>query len=199
MLDSPYVRRVAISLKMMGIGFDHSPLSVFRQVEEFSVINPLIKAPTLVTDDAVVLMDSGLILDYAETLPSKTRSLMPASPSDYVWATRLIGLALVANEKTVQTVYETNLRPAERQHQPWLDRVGIQLAAAYRLLEESLEHKGEWLFGDQPLQPDITAAVAWRFTQLVLPHAVAAADCPKLAAFSARAEALPEFLSTPVE
>ena len=30
MLDSPYVRRVAVSMKLMGMPFEHRPLSVFR-------------------------------------------------------------------------------------------------------------------------------------------------------------------------
>ena len=29
MLDSPYVRRVAICMKVLGIDFEHRPLSVF--------------------------------------------------------------------------------------------------------------------------------------------------------------------------
>ncbi|SUE06186.1 Uncharacterised protein [Pantoea agglomerans] len=29
MLDSPYVRRVAIYMKVLGIQFEHRPLSVF--------------------------------------------------------------------------------------------------------------------------------------------------------------------------
>ena len=65
MLDSPYVRRVAISLKLMGLGFELNQVSVFRGVDEFKAINPVVKAPTLVTDDGVMLMDSGLILEYA--------------------------------------------------------------------------------------------------------------------------------------
>ena len=48
MLDSPYVRRVAISLKLMGLPFEHRPLSVFRTYEQFRAINPVVKAPTLV-------------------------------------------------------------------------------------------------------------------------------------------------------
>ncbi len=31
MLDSPYVRRVAISLKLLGLPFEHRSISVFRQ------------------------------------------------------------------------------------------------------------------------------------------------------------------------
>ena len=62
MLDSPYVRRVAIALYYLGLPFDLSSLSVFRYVEEFTQIIPLVKAPTLICDDGEVLMDSSLIL-----------------------------------------------------------------------------------------------------------------------------------------
>ena len=63
MLDSPYVRRVAISLKLLGLPFEHRSISVFRQFAEFASINPVVKAPTLVCDDGEVLMDSTLMLE----------------------------------------------------------------------------------------------------------------------------------------
>lgn len=64
MLDSPYVRRVAISLDLYGVEFEHQALSVFTTYDEFARINPVVKAPSLVLDDSTVLMDSSLILDY---------------------------------------------------------------------------------------------------------------------------------------
>jgi hypothetical protein len=36
MLDSPYVRRVAVSLALYGVEFEHLPLSVFSAVEPFA-------------------------------------------------------------------------------------------------------------------------------------------------------------------
>lgn len=190
MLDSPYVRRVAISLKCLGISFEHRSLSVFRDFETFSRINPIVKAPTLVTDDGTVLVDSTLILQYAESL-SET-SLMPKGRQQ-IQALRLIGLALMACDKTVQIVYERTLRPAEKQHQPWLDRVTTQLQAAYAQLEQSS-------FTCAPLmQADLTTAIAWRFTQLYTPDIITPKAYPQLAAFSAQAEALPAFVTTPVE
>ena len=68
MLDSPYVRRVAISLRLMELPFSHEALSVFRNYDAFAAINPVVKAPTFVTDDGVVLMDSALMLEYLERL-----------------------------------------------------------------------------------------------------------------------------------
>jgi glutathione S-transferase len=197
MLDSPYVRRVAVSLRCMGLPFVHEAVSVFRHYPEFSTINPVVKAPTLVTDDGVTLMDSTLILDYAERLVPPERRLNPADFPEYARSQRLVGLALAACEKSVQMVYERTLRPKEKQHQPWLDRVQGQLLAAYRLLESEVGSGQSWLFGNRPMQADIAAATAWRFTQSVLADAVAAAEHPALSLFAKRAEALPEFLAFP--
>ncbi len=189
MLDSPYVRRVAISLKRLNIPFEHRSLSVFRDFEAFSRINPIVKAPTLVTDDGIVLVDSTLILQYIEGISAT--SLMPETAQ----ALQLIGLALMACDKTVQIVYERTLRPTEKQHQPWLERVAKQLHAAYAQLEQT----ADVLTCTPPMQPDITIAVAWRFTQLYTADVITPEEFPKLAAFSAEAETLPEFISTPVE
>jgi glutathione S-transferase len=190
MLDSPYVRRTAISLRMMGFDFELSQLSVFRNYDEFQAISPVVKAPSLVTDGGVVLMDSTLILEHAERLaPSKT--LMPTDAREHTKALHLIGFAMAANEKTVQMVYEKTQRPAEKQHQPWLDRVSGQLQRAYGVLEK--ETPSGWFGGAAPNQTDITVAVAWRFTQSRFPEVATSAAHPKLAAHSARAEKLPAF------
>jgi len=119
MLDSPYVRRVAVSLQLLGLPFEHRSISVFSTFEQFHAINPVIKAPSLVCDDGTVLMDSTLILEYAERLAVPRKSLMPAGIAELRHALRVIGLALAACEKSVQIIYERNLRPAEKRHQPW--------------------------------------------------------------------------------
>ncbi len=197
MLDSPYVRRVAISLKSLDIPFEHASVSVFRQFSEFQQINPVVKAPTLVLDNGDVLMDSTLIIDYLEALSGPDKSLMPAQLDQRVRSLRLIGLALAACEKSVQIYYERTLRPAEKQHEPWLERIGGQLLAAYSALEQDLDK--------QPLKTDgaldqagITLAIAWSFTNLVVPDQVSDAQFPKIRAFTAYAEQLPAFVSTPI-
>jgi glutathione S-transferase len=197
MLDSPYVRRVAVSLKRMGIAFEHEPISVFRGMEQFKIINPLVKAPTLVTDDGVVLMESSLILDYAESLVGPGRALMPAALPDRVQVLRVTGLALVACEKAVQIYYERNLRPAEVQHAPWLERVGSQLKCACAELEAELARRP--LAADAHIGQDgISVAVAWGFIQLVVPDQASAQDYPRLAGFSNEAEKLEVFVSSPM-
>lgn len=196
MLDSPYVRRVAISLKCLDIPFEHQAISVFGGFERFQAINPVVKAPTLVCDNGEVLMDSGLILEYLAALAGPERSLMPASLADKVQALKLIGLALAASEKSVQIVYEQKLRPADKQHGPWLERVRGQLEAAYGALEQELARRPLAIDGTLD-QAGITVAVAWDFSKLVLGEQLAVSRYPQLETYSRYAESLPVFIDTP--
>ncbi|HET7866004.1 MAG TPA: glutathione S-transferase [Burkholderiaceae bacterium] len=196
MLDSPYVRRVAVSLQLLGLRFEHQSLSVFRTFTQFQQINPVVKAPTLVCDDGTVLMDSTLILQYAEALASP-RSLMPGGPGDLAQALRVIGLALAACEKSVQIVYERQLRPPEKLHEPWVARVTAQVLAAYGALEAEIVRLPGAAARVAGTQAGLSTAVSWHFTQQTIPEVVPAARFPALAAFSAEAEALPEFRAAP--
>ncbi|MDO8712515.1 glutathione S-transferase [Pseudomonas sp.] len=197
MLDSPYVRRVAISARHLGIDLEQESVSVFRHFEHFQQINPVVKAPTLVLDDGEVLIDSTLIIDYLEALAGPGKSLMPGDLKQRLRAWRLIGLGLAACEKSVQLYYERNLRPAEIQYQPWVERVEGQLAAAYSALERELE-KQPLANGALIEQDGITLAVAWSFTNLVTPDQVDASRFPRIAEFTAQAEKLEAFISTPI-
>lgn len=194
MLDSPYVRRVAICLKLLEIEFEHRAISVFSGFDRFKAINPVVKAPTLVLADGQILMDSSLILEYAAGIAPSGRALLPNQGAARLNALQLNGLALAACEKTVQIVYEQQLRPLEKQHQPWLDRVQGQLLAAYAELEKQLPQSAVSPFMGSA---EVSVAVAWSFTQLMLPGQISDEQHPTLAAFAAQAEQHPAFISTP--
>ena len=196
MLDSPYVRRVAISLQLLGLRFEHQSVSVFRTFSAFQQINPVVKAPTLLCDDGEVLMDSSLILEYAEAR-ARPRTLLPSGLQELQHDLRLTGLALAACEKSAQIVYERGLRPVEKVHQPWIDRVSGQLLAAYSALEQELAHRPIENSRSTICQSGVSVAVAWHFTQQVLPKVVPAGQFPCLVAHSDAAEALPEFVAAP--
>lgn len=197
MLDSPYVRRAAITLRMHGIDFEHQSLSVFRNFDEFRSINPIVKAPTLVDDDGGLLIDSSMIIDWAETIGDGP-SLMPSDAKDRLRVLRLVGMGLTAAEKTVQIVYEGKRDPSHRDA-GWLRRVEGQLMAVYTALEQEATGWQPWLNGDALTQADITVAVAWGFTQLIRPDLITPALFPTLAAHSARAEGLQAFAALPPE
>ncbi len=200
-MDSPFVRRVAITMQFLGIGYNHRELSIFRDYDEFRAINPMVKVPTLLVDDGQVLSDSSLIIGYLETHVAQ-RSLMPADPDSYLRASHLIGVALVAMEKVAQLIYETSHRPENRQHAPWIKRLEQQLEGATGLMESAAsacEITGnKWLLGDDISQADISIAVAWRFMLHIDRVNLEPKDYPALAGFSARAEALAEFRACPL-
>lgn len=201
MLDSPFVRRVAITMQMLGIEYQHRPLSIFRSFDEFRTVHPLVKVPTLVCDDGEMLVDSSLIIDYLESLTDPDKSLLPKEVTARRTALQQIGEALVAMEKVAQIIYEKGQRPAEFQYEPWLDRLEQQLASAAGLMEASVEAAieagSDWLAGSRPMQADITTAVAWDFVQRMSSATVRPSDHPYLVEYCERAEALPAFLACP--
>lgn len=197
-MDSPFVRRVAVTAEFLGLPYEHRELSIFRDFEEFSAINPLVKVPTLVCDNGEVLVESTLIVDYLETLADAGKTLLPQVGEDRIKALQIIGIALVANEKVAQLIYETKHRPAELQHPPWIERLEDQLRGAIELLHIAVGDGNSWLFPSAISQADITAAISWRFVQHILADKIRADDYPGLENFSVHAEALAEFIACPL-
>ena len=196
MLDSPFVRRVAISFEYLGVPFEHDAVSVFSTFERFYSINPVVKAPSLVCDDGEVLMDSSLILEFIEATKANGDSLWSQIPVEMQHEMRAVGLALAACEKSAQIIYERNLRPASAQYEPWIERVRGQLSAAYAGLEQQVQIR-QSAFAAPRSQASITAAIAWQFTQSMLAAIVPAESHPALVALSMRMESTPEFLKYP--
>lgn len=195
MLDSPYVRRVAVSLEYYGVTFENQQISVFSSFEAFSRLNPVVKAPTLILPDGTRLMDSSLILSYFEAQADAQHKLLPSDPAALAQDLSLLGVILAACEKAVQHVYEHKLRPSEKQHQPWTDRVTGQLLAACREWNAAMASRPASTF--RPDQVAISSAVAWSFIQLMIPEVVQAGDFTAIAAQTKQTEALDAFRKYP--
>lgn len=195
MLDSPYVRRVAIAGTILGVPFEHRSVSVFRHMDRFREINPLVKAPSLVADDGSVLMESQLVLQHLEDVAG--RSLRPREQATRIADLRATGLALVLMEKAIAIEYERK-RPAESQHQPWIDRVEAQLATALGALE-GIAIRDWRALPAQQTHGSIGAAVAWGFIRFVVPDTMEPDDYPALRDHAARCEETRPFVSWPVD
>lgn len=194
MMDSPYVRRVAVSLELYGVAFESQPLSVFSTFEEFSRINPAVKAPTLILENGTRLMDSSLILNYFEAQAAPERRLLPVAPDALANDLQTLGFILAAAEKAVQNVYEHNLRPAEKQHSSWVERITVQLLAACKEWNTLLEARPASTLPDQVA---ITSTVVWTFIQSMIPHVVNTADFRKIQAVTDAFEAQAVFKKYP--
>ena len=141
-------------------------------------------------------MDSTLIIDYVECCVVG-KSLLASDKVERTVALRCISHALMATDKAVQLIYERNLRPVEKQHEPWLERVTGQILAACAALETIITQHPLPMQSGKLSQAAITRAVAWQFINSMLPALVTATDHPQLQTLSIVAESLPEFLAFP--
>lgn len=191
-LDSPYVRRCAVSMLHLGVPFERRDLSVFADAEEMRKINPLGRVPSLVLDDGEVLVDSAAILDHLDEVVGPDRALVPTRGPERRHALQIIALATGICDKAIAVAYEHMLRPAETVHQPWLDRNITQLATGIEALESLVPDTG-WLSGSRMLQPDITVAVMLGYLRLRQPILGGVVPGARLTRLSRDAEALPAF------
>ena len=196
MFDSPFVRRVAVSMHLLGIPFEHRNWSVGKDFELIRHFNPLGRVPTLVQPDGEALFESNAILDCLDEYAGPERALCPSSGKERRAALRIMAVATGAAEKGVTQIYETAFRPPEKRHRPWVDRCHTQMHAGLLELDRlSQARAGEWLIGNRMTQPDITATCVYTFLVEALAIEGAAVTYPGLAAMAARCEALPEFRS----
>ena len=195
MFDSPFVRRVAVSMKLLGLPFEHRSWSVGRDQAAIREYNPLGRVPTLVLDDGAALCDSSALLDYIDQLVGPERALLPAGGVARRDALQLMALGSGVAEKAVSQVYEGIFRPAEKQHQPWVDRCAQQMHGALALLDSACGAKrGPYLLGDRLTQADVTTVTAWTFVNGAL--GIEASRYPALAAHASRCEQMAAFADT---
>lgn len=195
MLDSPYVRRAAITGTLLDVPFEHRSVSVFRHMDEFRAINPLIKAPTLVTDDGIAISESLLIIQHFEDVAG--RSLRPIEGVARRRDLALTGIGIVAADKAVSVEYERK-RPEAQRYAPWQERIVSQLHVALDLLDAAAK-EGELTAGPELLPSDIAAAIAWGFCRFVIPEFAPEERWPALAEQARACEALDVFKAWPID
>ena len=195
MLDSPYVRRAAITGTLLEVPFEHRSVSVFRHMAEFRAINPLIKAPTLVTDDGIAISESLLIIQHFEDVAG--RSLRPLEGVARRRDLALTGIGIVAADKAVSIEYERK-RPEAQRYAPWQERIVAQLHVALDLLDAAAK-EGELTAGPELLPSDIAAAIAWGFCRFVIPEFAPEERWPALAGQARACEALDAFKAWPID
>ncbi|MGO8829241.1 MAG: glutathione S-transferase family protein [Steroidobacteraceae bacterium] len=196
MFDSPFVRRVAVSLNLLELPFEHRNWSVGKDFELIRQFNPLGRVPTLVQPDGEALIDSNAILDFLDEVVGPERALLPRSGQERREALRVVAIAEGAAEKGVQQWYETVFRPEGKRHEPWIERCRTQMHGALAELDRIARARSrEWMIGSRLTQADVTTACVFGFLCDALTMSQPAAVYPGLTALSARCEAMPEFRS----
>src|SRR5262249_46244304 len=135
---SPYARKVLVVAHEAGLAsrIELLPVSVVPTKVEPTVSksNPLMKVPTLVTDEGEPLYDSGVITEYLDTL-NPGRKLVPASGAARWRVKRIEALADGMTDAGILIRYETALRPAEKQWPDWIAGQTAKITQALDLLE----------------------------------------------------------------
>jgi glutathione S-transferase len=198
MLDSPFVRRVAVSMQLLDIGYEHANWSIGKDFERIRQYSPLGRVPTLVLDDGEVLSESAIILDYLDERVGAARALLPPAGAARRAALQQMALAMGAADKGRDQIYEQVFRPADKRHPPWIERCRTQMQGALGAIEHACAARGAapWLIGDAIGQADISVTCAFTFLREALRLSDAASAYPRLSALAGRCEALPAFRAT---
>jgi len=159
--DSPFVRRVAVTLHCYEIPFQRRVLSVFTDFDVMLTINPLGKVPVLQLDDGERLFDSRAILDYLDSLVAPDRRLAPSSEPLRRTVLRIDAVATGLAEKLYERGYEYARRDPAKRDPAIVARVERQIDSALSWLERLVP--SPWLLGDQMSRADVTTAIAFAY------------------------------------
>ncbi len=191
--DSPFVRRVAIAMRLYGLAFEHRPWSTFGDADKIASFNPLRRVPTLVLDDGEVLIESTIILDYLDELAGPDKAMIATHGHERRHALKICALATGLADKAVSLVYERVLRK-DRQSKIWVERCHRQIGDVLDALEKDRAAVASPFWsGVKISHADVAVACALRFTTEAHPQLVDPARHPALADHAARCEALEVF------
>jgi glutathione S-transferase len=200
-LLSPYVRRVAVSLNILQIPFEHEDVFVFGEPDLVRRHNPLVRIPVLVLEDGTNLVESGAILDDVDHMVAPERRLIPSEGPLRSSVLQIAAMALGSADKTVWAFYEDRVRPAEKVHKPWVDHNDRQVLGGFEALNMAAADAGDggWIAKTAHIsQADVTTAVAFTFANLARPDLVLRERYPHLSRFAERCEILSAFLKAPL-
>lgn len=193
MFDSPFVRRVAISMTLLDQPFEHRNWSVGKDFARIREYSPLGRVPVLVPAQGEALTESMMILEHLDDLVGPERALMPSPGADRRAALRILGFATGAVEKALQVVMERVFRPEPIRHPPFVERCRSQMRGALGELDKvcAAAADRDWLVGTRMTQADITVGCFVTYLHEAVPEPLDA--YPALRARIARYEALPVF------
>jgi glutathione S-transferase len=118
--SSPFGRKVKIAARVHGL-IDRIQIERANPWSEGDILhgaNPLGKMPALITPEGVAIYDSGVILEYFDTLLERPR-LFPIQRNIETRVFHALGNGLI--EAGILIAYERLRRPTEFCYEPWID------------------------------------------------------------------------------
>jgi glutathione S-transferase len=178
--DSPFTRRVGITLTVYGLPFEHSTWSVFGNADELGKVNPLIRVPTLVLDSGEALIETAAIIDYLDSLMPPAQRLLPQTQPERYRAQQVVSLASGVSDMAVRLFYE--LRLHDRPSDSYVARLTKQIEQTLAVLEQRAPSSGALT------QADIAITCMYRHLSECHPGIAAKGRYPTLEKHCARHE-----------
>jgi glutathione S-transferase len=158
---SPYVRKVmAVAIEA---GLDKkieqvpTPVMPTQPNKELAKDNPLMKLPTLLTDDGVALFDSYVICEYLDSLNKGAKLIPSAGPARWKVLTQH-AIASGLTDAGILCRYEEAVRKPEQRNSEWVQG---QLAKVHNGLDQ-LEKNAKELDGPVNLgQIAVACSLGW--------------------------------------
>jgi glutathione S-transferase len=191
--DSPFVRRVAVTLNHYHMPYERNPLSIFSNAKQVQKINPLLRVPSLTLEDGTTLIDSGAILDFLDEKAGPARALTPAHGPERRRVLQAMALSTGCSEKVVTIVFERLFHPGKALSKDWEGRCLSQLTAGLERLESDCG--SPWFIDSHISQADVTIGCMLSHLKLRLPEAFPATKYPKLHSLSLHCETRDEFVA----
>ena len=189
--DSPFVRRVAVTLQLYKLAYEHRPWSAVGDGDKIAELNPLMRVPTLVTNDGVAVTDSGTIVQLLDHMAGFGAFLSRNWPQQGE-VLRLAAFASGVADKAVALIYEKAFHqgvvPA------WHERLRKQVGDTLAMLDrERAASEAPWLFGERLSHADVIIGTMFCFLREALAGEIDLEPYKALKKHSKACEALPEF------
>ena len=191
---SPFARRVAITLRLLDLEYEHRPIKPWPSNEQLLPMNPMGRVPILILDSGETLVESGYMIEYLDQLVGPERALTPPSGPERLAVQKIVFLTLGTLEKVVLANHERYRRPDGYSEQGWIDRCEGQAIAGLTELDKFEPHP--WLTGGNITQADITLGVLCDHIRLTCPELAPEGRHPNLDKLASACRELPEFAAT---
>ncbi|MBT6096094.1 MAG: glutathione S-transferase [Rhodospirillaceae bacterium] len=190
---SPFARKVRVVLREKAIAVDELVDVPWNADTVTPAHNPLGKVPVLLPDDGPPVYDSGVIVEYLETLGEPPR-LIPENPKQRFAVRQIEALADGICDAVVLVVLEQS-RIDDLQSADWIARQRAKVTRGLAALDHHLG-ASDWFVGDTMSVADIAAGCALAYLDLRLSDEPWREIFPTLAAFSDTMESRPSFQAT---
>ena len=189
--DSPFVRRVAVTLHHYHMPFERKPLSVFGDKKEVQAINPLLRVPILILQDGETLIDSNAIIDHLDHMAGPARSMTPGNGPERRRVLQICAVSTGISDKVVALFFERTFHEAAHVSKNLDARLSSQIKTSLEWLEHACGNP--WFIDNKMTQADITIGCTISHLKLRLPEFFPADKYPKLHALSRHCEMKEEF------